>query len=359
VLGPLDRSVWSDPKVLEWVSSGFAEHDGLMVQLEAALARPICRLPVPDALGSALETLPYHRAADCLTFRANLGRARGDIEGAARDWLLLLRLGDALGSEPHSILQARLACTFIAEAWAGLEALSYDGSPPSSIVSALLLRPALSERDPDPIRKALEHNDRLSKDSLLLMLRDEMGEEHSFPFLTRLLSRENSSLHTLAQSHRSVLELRQRLPADRDAHPAPSTAAMFRSLLRGDAAARILAQLEVAAIIDSLNYFDRTLLVERSVRTVWALRGHEVREGRLPASLAELVAGTEELHAEPIDPYSGAPLRYDPARRILWSVGEDGIDGGGDGWEELRDDPEAERFALPDWVWPIAPVPGG
>ena len=59
-----------------------------------------------------------------------------------------------------------------------------------------------------------------------------------------------------------------------------------------------------------------------------AIRRFERRHQRLPKSLQELVDAKllTELPRDPIDDQS---LRYDPSRRLLWSIGLDGQDNGG------------------------------
>ncbi len=64
-----------------------------------------------------------------------------------------------------------------------------------------------------------------------------------------------------------------------------------------------------------------------AARTIAALRAFQVRSGKLPATLAELVPGT--LEAVPLDPFDGKPLRYSRDKKILWSVGIDLEDSGG------------------------------
>ena len=63
-----------------------------------------------------------------------------------------------------------------------------------------------------------------------------------------------------------------------------------------------------------------------------AVRWYAVEhDGRLPASLEELVP--RYLPAVPLDPMAkGRPLGYspDPARPMVYSVGENGIDNGGE-----------------------------
>lgn len=67
------------------------------------------------------------------------------------------------------------------------------------------------------------------------------------------------------------------------------------------------------------------------LRTAIALRRFQLRHGDLPLSLAQLVPGF--LAEAPLDPLDGQPLRYerqDATNYRLWSVGQDGVDQGGD-----------------------------
>ena len=50
---------------------------------------------------------------------------------------------------------------------------------------------------------------------------------------------------------------------------------------------------------------------------------------RFPTSLDQLVQA-RLLKEVPLDPFDGAPIRYDPARKILWSVGADCRDDNGE-----------------------------
>ena len=67
----------------------------------------------------------------------------------------------------------------------------------------------------------------------------------------------------------------------------------------------------------------------RATQLMVALVIYEEQHGELPAQLDALVPGI--LPAVPLDPFDGKPIRYDRERRIVWAVGEDGVDGGGVG----------------------------
>ena len=71
----------------------------------------------------------------------------------------------------------------------------------------------------------------------------------------------------------------------------------------------------------------------------------------------------EFLPAVPLDGFDGKPVRYSPAKKVVYSVGEDGLDSGGmtpqearQWWnsnqcppdQPLKDDEEPSTWKLPD-----------
>jgi len=80
-------------------------------------------------------------------------------------------------------------------------------------------------------------------------------------------------------------------------------------------------------------------------RLLLLLRAYQDERGRLPDTLDALVPAY--LDAVPVDPFDGKPMRYDPQKRILYSVGEDGVDGGGLSRDEQERWWKAEE---PDWA---------
>ncbi len=87
-----------------------------------------------------------------------------------------------------------------------------------------------------------------------------------------------------------------------------------------------------------------------------ALKRYEVRHGRLPTALPQLVP--EFLARVPRDFMDGQPLRYRPRPNggfLLYSVGDDGHDDGGDARPTITDPPGV--LSGRDWVWPIPATP--
>ena len=76
------------------------------------------------------------------------------------------------------------------------------------------------------------------------------------------------------------------------------------------------------------------------IEPVAALHAYRRETGELPASLEELVPAY--LAAVPVDPFDGKPMKVDRERGIVYSVGRDGVDDGGDegskeSWEKAKD----------------------
>jgi len=127
---------------------------------------------------------------------------------------------------------------------------------------------------------------------------------------------------------------------------------------KGEVNLRTLFSQSILALSKFLN---RVMVIEANrqlVVTAIALQRYKLRHGGYPADLNALVP--DFLPAVPQDPLDGQPLRYKPNQDgtfLLYSIGEDGIDNGGDPnpvkiggksfyWRNCR-----------DWVWPQPATP--
>jgi hypothetical protein len=107
----------------------------------------------------------------------------------------------------------------------------------------------------------------------------------------------------------------------------------------------------------------RTMRIEAARRVIIsaiALKRFQLKHGQWPATLDELAP--EFLSSIPIDPYDGKPLRYHPnadGTYLLYGVGEDGVDDGGDPTNTASGSSNLywQNTRARDWVWPQPATP--
>jgi len=78
-----------------------------------------------------------------------------------------------------------------------------------------------------------------------------------------------------------------------------------------------------------------------ATRVLLAMKAFKLDKGRLPATLGELVP--DYIDAVPLDDFDGKPLRYNPAKKVIYSVGKDLRDEGGMTKKEYVDFKVKER----------------
>jgi hypothetical protein len=105
----------------------------------------------------------------------------------------------------------------------------------------------------------------------------------------------------------------------------PGIVSMFAS---GNGVGQILFYMTMPAVIPSLAKKSECDAQLQATRTILALRAYQLTHGNLPANLNALVP--EFLDAVPVDDFDGQPLRYSVDRKIIYSVGKNLKDDGGD-----------------------------
>jgi hypothetical protein len=97
--------------------------------------------------------------------------------------------------------------------------------------------------------------------------------------------------------------------------------------LSGNILGQIWFGLLAPAVIPSLAKKSQADAQLQATRTILALRAYQLTHGNLPSDLNALVP--EFLDAVPVDDFDGQPLRYSPDRKIVYSVGQNLKDDGG------------------------------
>ncbi len=137
-------------------------------------------------------------------------------------------------------------------------------------------------------------------------------------------------------------------------------------ILRGNVVGHVMRDMLIGPLTINIESKCRSNTDAAATQTLIALKAFQTKNGRLPQTLDELVP--EFLPAVPLDDFDGKPIRYSPAKKVLYSVGEDFKDGGGmtrdearRWWDEnkktvygpLGDNEEPNVWDLPDPSWPI------
>jgi hypothetical protein len=224
------------------------------------------------------------------------------------------------------------------------------------VESRILAGAPLLDRDPAIVERCFRGEYGFIRQSLASADPDTLGVDLPSP-LFRLFYKPNRTLASYAAAIRTDIAQID-LPPPRRAYSESwfEEGALRRSILRANSGEWLLAHdLGNSSLV--LDKLDRVRLTARAVRTLVALRAYERTHRALPPDLEALVSAIPALGGVPIDPWSGAPLRYDAARRIIWSVGEDGVDAEWDELAEFAADPSMDRYSLPDWIWRIPPLP--
>jgi hypothetical protein len=110
-----------------------------------------------------------------------------------------------------------------------------------------------------------------------------------------------------------------------DVYSRPSLAGM---VLSGNGIGQILYYMTMPAIIPSLATKSKCDTQLQATRTILALRAYQLTHGKLPPDLNALVP--EFLDAVPVDDFDGQPMRYSAEKKMVYSVGKNLKDDGGD-----------------------------
>ena len=114
----------------------------------------------------------------------------------------------------------------------------------------------------------------------------------------------------------------------------------FSRLLRGNAVGSILHDMHLPAQHHFLSRKSQENVWVRATQVLLACKSFQIRTGRLPSTLQELVP--DGLPAIPLDDFDGKPLRYSASDKLIYSVAEDLMDSKGTNFNAAR-----KRLDLP------------
>lgn len=167
---------------------------------------------------------------------------------------------------------------------------------------------------------------------LLLNSKGQLGDK-AFVGLSegappRFLLKPNRTVNTKADRVRALIAEIPKTAIDRQLESRPPWRGSVMDWISSNAYGDYLLDLTGSEMEERiLNNGDKAIATRCLTLARVALLLHHAKHGELPADLSALTPGL--LPAVPLDPYDGKALRYDPAAEIVWSVGVNHTDEGG------------------------------
>lgn len=283
-----------------------------------------------------------------------LRKARsGDVAGGLSDAIEVVKIGHTIESGQGTLMEWLVASNV---KQIGLEAIRQIGLQTTLTADQIKLTSQQLEQYRDTLaglitatkfeyagsasyRVEWEHLDTLYRSYSVGF--DINGKEVAPPGLWMLTALDYSGLTRFYywpnQSWRFLIEKQERLvtavQADcmtGDLNPprqAHSRRTGYGRLLEPNAIGKMLADLgEISMGGVATKRCDKTLAIS-ATQTVLAISAYQNDNQKLPETLDILVP--EYLSSVPVDPYNGKALGYDPARKIVYSIGQDRKDENG------------------------------
>lgn len=349
----------------------FSKLDPALLQLREASARPYSRFPI-NYEDNALALLPHlsklKSASQFLNLRASAELEAGQIENAAEDVVLNLRVANSLRGEPLLISHlVRIAMVSIALSplWEGLDEQQWSDA------QLQVFQGELRKFDFLESQQLAMRGERAFAKMVTDMLRTNRSEFVGITVgLSDMSSIKDYLKRTLEvapyymmpdgwfyQNHLTIGRLYETILSAVD----PDSRRVYRSeieksgkaveeLFQGFRPYKMLASLLFPAVGKSVlkSSFQQTVI--DLALLACALERHRLAHGTFPETLAELAP--EFIDKIPHDIMNGEPLKYrctDDKKFILYSVGWNETDDGGK--VALTSTGRSIRTEEGDWVW--------
>jgi len=338
-----DGKRWDGPFV-ERVLKDNAEALGLW---EQGLAAPHFQAIEVKTLADQIpQVFDYVNFGNLVSVRARAAAKRGNYEAAFQDCMKLVRFGHRIEGDKGCLLEWLVGVT-VKGAGKGLmrDLLPESTLPPARLrhYAAELAKYPADAGLADAFRneyavqvETLEGIKSGKYDPSSLMLVTGAGpargpgplDSLGWNVLRVTSFRPHETRRTCAEAARSRIEsvskpFKDMAPED----PALPDFRPAREALSGNLVGRMFCTMLLLTSGNVLQQKCRANVDLAATRILLALKAHKLEKGKLPATLAELVP--DYLDSVPLDDYDGQPMRYNAARKVVYSVGKNLTDDGG------------------------------
>ena len=367
-----DLSAWQACFTNADLLAALSRYEPILREISEASRRPYCRFPIRYEDGGAmlLPHLNYLRSlARVYRLRALAELAVGNTDAAFEDVQMCLRLADKLKDEPTLIsflVRAAVLDTAAQPVWEGLVVHRWNERQLAALQAgfeqadlfASFVKAMRGERlcNYYYICSMREHPSQSGFVDALMNANDELSPtnwlDHAVPsgwlYQNQLATDRFYSegyLPAIDEEHRRV------------------DPQMFGNIDRSTKSMRItpynvMRKLLVAGLGNAANHLARAQTSVDEAAVACALERYRLVHGQLPDTLPALVP--EFLASVPHDVIDGEPLRYrrlPDSQYVLYSVGWNGVDDGGQIAFTGTGNSRHQDFNQGDWVWFSQPQP--
>lgn len=354
--------------------TSLAQYDPVLKQIRVAAQRPKARYPIryEDSFMTLLPHLsPLRQLARICRLRALAELAAGRTDAAAADTLLALRLGDTIADEPILIsflVRGAIIDMTLQPVWEGLTAHRWTAPELAKLQTELESTDRFADFSHalrgermfgySMIRWLIAHpKDRWQ------MLNGFVGSGQPEPTLGPLFGRsvptgwlyQNllTSDRFFTETYLPVIDFEQRQVSPKALKRAEDTLLTMHTTPYNAVSKMILP-----AITQVAKKLAQSQTAVDQATVACALERYRLARGAYPDNLATLVP--DYLKRIPADVISGEPLHYRrtaPDQFVLYSVGWNGTDDGGEIAFTGAGSSRRQDFDHGDWVWPSQPAP--
>ena len=360
-----DTLAGKQPLDKEWALDVLEENENLLEAWATSWERPFCEMdPIDEGLW---EELPYVSAwmqvSELEELRAYLLSARDDRDEALEEILRMLNAGRRIETAKGPLIAVLVGATIKSRGMRALCRLA-DMSPPESVSETREWCAELENRAPmrevlaDAFRVELEGTDatlnlvltgkRKVKD--LADLYAASGRKYGNALAFRLFLRPHKTRNRMAAFYAQLVDEMDNPYPDMNLPKSPGEESgwRWRMLFSNNAIGNLLCSV---SSFPTMKLVDRGAGIESRVaatQAYLALRHYHETHDSLPDNLSALMP--DYFDTLPIDAYDGKPIRYSKDKAIVYSIGPDRKDEGGnpdaESWKS-KGDPTLKLKWLP------------
>jgi len=325
-----------------WDSAAAAEilrkNEEALARVDEALKKPRIQMPEVASMEARMPYLMGWRSiADLFGIRVSALLQEGKEGEALDEAMKVVRMGHLIATGDGVLIQhlVRLAIKSV-----GLEQVSKVLN--RGKLGGVDLEPYLGRLAAYPAERAglvtsLKLEYRLTSRTMEMLAGNSAFGRLQGSNGLRIFLNPNRTKGLLADGYRTMIEAAGKIPEEArslDSLKSPPDERLIFIFPRKNMVGIVISNLLLGTTVRAVEKLRSEELLVSKTMVLLACKIHAQKNGKLPASLADLVP--RYLKEVPRDPYDGKPLRYSAERKIIWSVGEDLVDAGGS-----EEEPEA------------------